>query len=48
MLHIEKFIKVNKIIDGKIKLAHLGDTQPVYVAGWGRVLDTECNTQHLT
>ena len=39
--------KVNKIIDGKIKLAHLGDTQPVYVAGWGRVLDTECNTQHL-
>ena len=30
-----------------VKLKDFGDTIPVYVAGWGRVLDTECNTNHL-
>lgn len=39
--------KINKIKDGKLTLPEVEDTQPVYVAGWGRVLDIECNTNHM-
>ena len=31
----------------KLNLSDFGDTTPVYVAGWGRVLDKECNTNHM-